>query len=196
MQQIFVATVVLFMSLLPGAAGAGEPVDQGSSRVYVGAFGVSSWLTGAGSAFSNDVVQAEFGRSFGAAFSYGALMTHNFAVDMDFEWIRGHELDQTSALGDYNDRLATYSLMANLSWHPVDWRVDPYVGVGMGWMRGTLDANGTTGDGFAVRFAAGINVWILDNVGIQAEGRYLLPAGGDIANLESIAPRVGLLTRF
>jgi opacity protein-like surface antigen len=167
------------------------------SRVYLGAAAVASWTTQAEDEFSNSVVDTELGNSYGLAITYGVRLQNYLSVEIDFEWLEGHEIEQTTALGVLHDNLQYYSLGMVFGFRPLNHAIfDPFLSVGGGWTRVNLDNFDVHGDGFAFKFAVGSDFWVTDHIGIRVEGRYLLPVTDEIEDLDSVGPRIGVFYRF
>lgn len=166
-------------------------------RVYVGASAVASWLTRAEDEFTNSIVDTELGNSYGLAFTYGVRLQKYLSVEVDFEWLEGHEIEQTTALGVLHDNLVYYSLNMVFAYRPINHRIfDPFISLGGGWTRVKLDKFDITGDGFAFRFGIGSDFWLTNHIGVRVEGRYLLPVTSEIEDLDSVGPRIGIFYRF
>jgi opacity protein-like surface antigen len=199
---LLVITIGLFVSGIASAAAQDraeeiefETADYG--RVYVGASAVASWITRGEDEFTNSVVSTELGNSYGLAFTYGVRLRKYMSVEVDFEWLEGHETDLKTALGVFNDNLVYYSLGMVFAGRPINHPIfDPFISVGGGWTRVKLDNFDVTGDGFAFRFAIGSDFWVTDHIGVRVEGRYLLPVTSEIEDLDSVGPRIGLFYRF
>jgi opacity protein-like surface antigen len=146
--------------------------------------------------FAGSIVDTETDPSLGAALIYGARITRRFAIELDFEWIAGYELEQSTLLGTIDDHIVTYTLASSLAYHPIEARIDPFVSLGLGWMRANLREFDVVGNGLALRASAGTDIWLTDNVGVRLEGRYTFPVTEEIEDLDSLAPRLGILYRF
>ncbi len=191
-----VSALVLGLVLITSPSWASDEEER--ARVYIGVLGVASWPVRVADEFDNSLVETETSSSpaYGAALTYGVRIEQPFAFEIDFEWTSGYEIDQTTAVGKVSDKIITYTLTSNMAYHPLDQWFDPFVSVGAGWMRAELDDFGATGDGLALRFAAGSDFWMTDNLGLRIEGRYTLPVSKGIEDLDLVGPRVGLFYRF
>jgi opacity protein-like surface antigen len=148
--------------------------------------------------FTNSVVETKTDSSpaYGAALTYGVRFWEHFAVELDYEWISGYDIEQTNVLGTIEDKIITHTLTSNISYYPLDGSIDPYVSVGAGWMGAVLDDFGATGNGLALRFRVGADFWMTDNLGLRIEGQYTLPVTKEVKDLDLVGPRVGLFYRF
>jgi len=197
MQVVRITTLVLCLALLSGPATAEEEPDSGV-RIYVGLSGAAGWMPEVEDEFSNSTVDSNVDSDpgLGGAATYGARFAAPFSVEIDFEFIQGIEIKQTSALGSGKDDIFTYSLTSNVAYHPLDMWFDPYVSLGAGWMHVELDDDGSSGDGLALRAGVGVDFWIADHFGLRMEGRYLFPVTDEVRDFDLFGPRVGLFYRF
>lgn len=181
------------------AAEAGEdddPVDTGA-RIYVGASGVASFLIRAEDAVGDPLSRIRTDMSFGVAATYGVrLLAWPISTELDFEYVIGHDFEQTTPLGVDSDELASYTLTGLVAYRPLSGSFDPFVSLGAGWMRASLSGSGASGDGIALRFGVGTDYWFTDHIGLRVEGRYLLPVSGSIERLDTAGARAGVFYRF
>jgi opacity protein-like surface antigen len=197
MHASIISALALALILVAGPSWGGDEPNP-EFRVYMGAQGVGSWQFRVEDEFRNSVVETETdsGPAYGVAWTYGVRFREYLAVELDYEWIPGYDIEQTTVLGTTDDKIITHTLSSNISYYPLNGSIDPYVSVGAGWMHTELDDFGATGDGLALRFRVGADFWMTDNLGLRIEGQYTLPVTKEDKDLDLVGPRVGLFYRF
>lgn len=188
---VALATVALAALAATPAAAEGE-----RPRIFVGALGLYSLLTTAENDFSNSTVSSQVGRSLGGALAYGVQLSNGLSIDVDAEYVLGHEFEQETVLGTVSDDLWMLTFSSNVGYHPLDSFFDPFLSLGLGIMHAELDDFDAGGTGVAGRAAAGLNIWLGGHFGLRAEARYLHPFGGELEDLGSAAARAGVFFRY
>ncbi len=122
--------------------------------------------------------------------------------------IRGEVFSDFDIEGNVGDRegfdasLDGYAITANAKFYPFLWSIQPFVGFGLGAMDVDLkgvDENGQRIDESEteglVRFAAGFDYFLSENLVLNLEGAYLSP-GSDLDSVEFANLSAGLTFRF
>ena len=200
---VLVAGVFLSSSVANAAAAErAEEIDfdtRSFKRVYIGASAVASWTTRIEGEFRGGPVVnfTSVDMGYGLGVTYGVRAERWFSLEMDFEWIEGYDIYQSTVLGPNVDKLEQYSLNLSFGFRPINHRIfDPFLQIGGGWTRVSMKNAHANGDGFAFRFGLGSDFWVTDHIGIRLEGRYLLPATRGLEDLDSVAARAGVFYRF
>jgi opacity protein-like surface antigen len=204
MRESLILAVALGLTLAasPGWADGrrSEPTEELSedARIYFGLLGAGVWQYRVEDEFGSSVVttDAQSSIAFGGAALYGVQFNDHWAIEVEFEWIPGFDVEQSSIFGTFSDKIETSNLSSNIAYRPFNGRFAPFVSVGPGWMRAKLDGFGATGDGLAFRVGAGVDIWVTENIGLRLEGRYTLPVSSAIKDLDLVGPRAGLFYRF
>ena len=206
--------------LVAGSALAGENVSS--------TFDQPGFYIGAGGVYASDIFETEiediaedtFGvpvnvdveDSWGANGRIGYRLGSWFAAEIQYEWIDAFDVDLAAVglpIGAASLEAQTVTLNGRLI-API-WRTQPYLLVGVGGAFYDFKDNtagnilGGSGDrtGFAGRVGGGLDVYLTQNLVLNAEATVLLttedfhtPAAGDLDDLYYLSVGAGLRYQF
>jgi len=172
--------VALLIVCLPSTSSAeGSETDFDRSTFYV--------RGGLATGFDAAIVLAEVGAGVGVGGAVGYRLHPRIAVEGQLQWLGNQSI---GVFGQDFAQLSRWDATANGKLFLATGRVQPYAVIGAGYVRatGTCTASncsgGGVGDSFVARFGAGLDVFITRNIGVYAEGAYML-APNDIEPGES-----------
>lgn len=133
----------------------------------------------------------------GAAF-VGYRLAPVVAVEVRYEGFDGFDLKGTSGRGEIDGSVVTFGAKA----YPFKGPIQPFLGFGLGaafFKQKLVFNDGSRSreneNDLALRFAAGLDLWLTKNLVLNAEAAYLSPAD-DLSNLEATLLSTGLTFRF
>jgi opacity protein-like surface antigen len=125
------------------------------------------------------------------------------AVETEWEHYLDFESDpDRGSPGDFAGLdLEAWMLSANGKFYPLDGRIQPYALFGMGWQHAEFERGDNwelNDDAFALRFGVGVDVYFTEMIGMAAEGGYVLPVTGELADedVDIIPLSVSVFVRF
>jgi opacity protein-like surface antigen len=207
-KRIWVPVLALVAASL-AAPAAGEDGGYARRGLYVGAGGAyvleqfdlpSATVSGGGSAPVQ--LEVDSGDSWGAEGRVGYRFHPHVAAEGQLQYYDEFGLDLHVSPGS-SGQVATLdgmSAMGNVKGYPLTGRVQPYVlgGVGLLWLQ-LEDAVGAGFEdnevGFAGHVGVGVDAYLTDNLLLNLEMSYLLPAG-DLSDFRMIPISLGMQYRF
>lgn len=128
--------------------------------------------------------------SLGANGRVGYRFHPHLAAELQGEWIQRFDADGTILVPRMPDvvqvEVEPFTITANAKGYLFKGRYQPYALVGLGVMSARYTVDDSSGLGlsesdrytdFAMRFGAGLDVWITEHIAISAGGDYVLPFG-------------------
>jgi opacity protein-like surface antigen len=147
-------------------------------------------------------LDVDSGDSWGAEARVGYRFHPNVAAEGQLQYYDefGLDLHVSPGSGGQVATLDGMSVMGNVKGYPLTGRVQPYVlgGVGLLWLRleDAFDFGIEQHEvGFAGRMGGGIDAYLTDNLLLNLETSYLLPAG-DLSDYRMIPISLGMQYRF
>jgi hypothetical protein len=182
-----------FASLIPAVALVAVATtshaldrDYGRSGPYLNAGGTYAFED-----FSGNASDANPDDSWGYFLRGGYRFNEYFALELNIDHFIG--FDEGGGGGDTE----IFLVGANGKFYPFHGIFQPYVLVGGGWTK--VDPSASTGedegDGAAIRFAGGVEVYVTRNWAFTADAGYYLPVGG-ISNFGAVPVTFGVMYRF
>jgi opacity protein-like surface antigen len=129
----------------------------------------------------------------------GYRLSPILALEVQYEWLDKTDahLDGTGDVGE----LELWSASGNLKIFFWTERFQPYAVFGFGGMQADFDDAAGLGVGgsesdFVLRFGAGLDFYITENIVAQAGADYLLPGGSELEDLDYVSYGGGIQYRF
>ena len=201
--------VLALVAVSLAAPAPGEDGGYARRGLYIGAGGVyaleqfdlpSGTVSVAGSPPVH--VDVDGGNSWGAEGRVGYRFHPNVAAEGQLQYFDEFGLDLHASPGS-SGQVATIdgmSVMGNVKGYPLTGRVQPYLlgGIGLLWLQ-LEDAFGAGLEdhevGFAGHVGVGVDAYLTDNLLLNLEASYLLPAG-DLSDFRMIPISLGMQYRF
>jgi hypothetical protein len=180
----FASTISAAVILGAGAPAVAADEEFGRSGPFVGAGAAVSFENFGGSAGNNSPDEA-----WGYQLKAGYRFNEYFALEADGE----HFPSFNSSTGD----VEIWDATLNGKLYPLHGFIQPYLSAGAGWSGINDDraASNEDSQGFAARFAGGVDVYFHRNFGAFAEVAYFLPTGAR-ADYDMIPLSFGIFYRF
>jgi len=200
---VVLSALVIFGTATSALAGAyGEPAQPEEGPVAVAppapveeAPPSGYFYVGAGALFSIENFDCDADNAWGYEVRAGRRINDIFAVELEWE----HPVDKfddasrVDGFGRPDGDVDAWSITANGKVYPVAGRFQPYALVGAGY--GQADLPHDDNDGFVARFGIGIDIEIVENVGVMTEVGYLLGTGS-MSDYDQIPISVGVFYNF
>jgi opacity protein-like surface antigen len=203
------ASVLALVAVSLAVPAAGEDGGYARRGLYVGAggayvleqFDLPSATVSSGGAPPVHL-DVDSGDSWGAEARVGYRFHPNVAAEGQLQYYDEFGLDLHVSPGS-SGQVATLdgmSLMGNVKGYPLTGRVQPYVlgGLGLLWLQleDAVGAGLTDNEvGFAGHVGVGVDAYLTDNLLLNLEASYLLPAG-DLNDFRMIPISLGMQYRF
>jgi opacity protein-like surface antigen len=173
--------------------------DYARPGFYVGADMLGGTYTKIDDEVEDEVpVSVDLDTAIGFEACAGYRMHPNFAVEAEFELLPETDIE-ASGFGTFAE-IETWTLTGNAKLFPLTGRAQPFLLIGFGGMRAELDDTvglGVSEDesGFVMRFGAGLDFYVTENVGVSIGADYVLP-DDDVEDLDYVSYGGGVLLRF
>lgn len=195
MRAISIAVLAAVLAVaLP--ASAEEESEFGYSGPYVGAN-----VIGANYLRLDEIVDdldADPAAGFNAYAGY--RLAPAVAVEVQYEMLIGTTLDIDGISGDAGS-VDTTTITGNFKFFILQDRFQPFVVVGAGALSRDLDddsgqSRSGTESGFAMRYGLGLDVYITRAIAASVGASYILPASGNVEDLDYVSYGLGIQYRF
>lgn len=141
------------------------------------------------------------GNSSGLKAYVGYRAHPNVAVQLRYDRYFGFDTDDNGRAGDFGGEYTAWALMTDVKAYLLTGRYQPYVIIGLGYMDfdASLNTRANTtpdaGAGFAMRYGAGLEAYVNENISLGPEIAWLQPYG-DADDLASLTIGAGLTYKF
>jgi opacity protein-like surface antigen len=199
----------------PGAALAQEDdeeeADFGRTGFYIGVGGALTSLLDPADRLEEEfadaglsLADAKANASFGANGRVGYRFHSHFATEVEADWHYAFDIKGEYGTSDGEGEVKPLVFTANLKGYLFKDRFQPYAIVGVGAMTAEVEIDEIDDipvgyseryTGFAARLGGGADMYITENIVINAEIRYVLPTGA-VEGLDMISFGWGLQYRF
>lgn len=177
----------------PPAVMEEEEPDYARTGAYIGVGGnyAIEFFGGEG---DGDLI----GNSGGLKAFVGYRVHQNVAVQLRYDRYFGFDTDDRGAAGDFGGEYTAWALMADVKGYILTGRYQPYVIVGLGY----IDFDSTNnrpvpdaGSGFGMRYGAGLDAHVTENIVMSPEVAWLQPYG-DADDLAALTVGAALTYKF
>lgn len=122
------------------------------------------------------------------------------AIELQYEMLIGTTLDLDGVSGDAGTADTT-TVTGNFKFFFLQDRFQPFVVLGFGVLSRDLDDDSGqsqtgTESGFAMRYGAGLDVYITREIAASVGASYILPGGSNIEDLDYVSYGLGIQYRF
>lgn len=191
----FLSSIGLMLGVLVSAGSlpiSASAQESGGTPIYVGIgadFGFED--------FDNVPSGIDIDEAYGFNGWAGYRFSDLFAAELSLEYLNGFDF---SFLGFEIDGQALASTV-NAKIFPlarvVPERIEPflYTGIGVAWAEYDTGFGDTDETGFAARFGGGFDLYVTDNLALQASSSYVLPTG-DLKDFSYVSLVFGIQYRF
>ncbi len=151
-----------------------------------------------------DASGADVDNGFGGAVFAGYRVHSNVSIEVRGEYLEGFDIEPPADAGaSFRDaELDGFLITAGPKIYPFTGSLQPFVGLGIGVMRGELEGRRVDGTRFGdratdavIRPAAGLDFFVSENLVLNVEAAYVSP-GGNLENLDFASFSSGLTFRF